>query len=388
MFEPRTRWIVAEAVQNIQLKRTRVLLTLVGIVISTAAVVAILTIGWNAANESVRRFSALGVNLFVVSNLEQGQALSESRMADEKRALQNTFPFVERVATVFSLSTRVKVHHRQADAVVYAGDELFRPLIAPLWDATAPGETGAWVGAGLIAELGLPAYPGRDARLRIEGRYYPVAGVFAELDNIPFVDIDARNAVIVPISAIRHIFPGPAFARMLIRVPAQQVNEANASALRAYWIQRGFSAAEVNYPAKIIDSMKTQQQLFAYLLAGVALIAVVVAAVGVMSSTLSDLADRRREIAVRLIVGASVRDIFIMLSVEAAALSVLGAAAGVCLGVLCAALVAWAAGWAFAVHGGHVLLAVLCSSTICLGFSLLPVRYLMRPSMVDALRAE
>ena len=130
MFEPRTRWIVAEAVQNIQLKRTRVLLTLVGIVISTAAVVAILTIGWNAANESVRRFSALGVNLFVVSNLEQGQALSESRMADEKRALQNTFPFVERVATVFSLSTRVKVHHRQADAVVYAGDELFRPLIA------------------------------------------------------------------------------------------------------------------------------------------------------------------------------------------------------------------------------------------------------------------
>lgn len=83
------------------------------------------------------------------------------------------------------------------------------------------------------------------------------------------------------------------------------------------------SAAEVNYPAKIIDSMKTQQQLFACLLAGVVPIAVVVAAVGVMSSTLSDLAVRRREIAVRLIVGASVRDIFIMLSVEAAALSVL-----------------------------------------------------------------
>ena len=58
-----------------------------------------------------------------------------------------------------------------------------------------------------------------------------------------------------------------------------------------------------------------------------------------------------------------------------------------CLGC-CAALVAWAAGWAFAIHGGHVLLAVLCSSSICLGFPLPPVRYLMRPSMVDALRAE
>ena len=34
------------------------------------------------------------------------------------------------------------------------------------------------------------------------------------------------------------------------------------------------------------------------------------------------------------------------------------------------------AGWAFAVHGGYVLLAVLCSSGICLGFSLFPVRYL------------
>ena len=160
MFELRTRWIVAEALQNIQLKRTRVLLTLVGIVISTAAVVAILTIGWNAANESVRRFSALGVNLFVVSNLEQGQALSESRMADEKRALQNTFPFVERVATVFSLSTRVKVHHRQADAVVYAGDELFRPLIAPLWAATAPGETGRVGGRGPDGRAGFAGLSG------------------------------------------------------------------------------------------------------------------------------------------------------------------------------------------------------------------------------------
>ena len=107
-----------------------------------------------------------------------------------------------------------------------------------------------------------------------------------------------------------------------------------------------------------------------------------------MSSTLSELADRRRENAIRLIVGASVRDIFWMLSVEALALSLLGAAGGVVVGLLCAALAAWLAGWAFAVHGGYVLLAVLCSSGICLGFSLFPVRYLMRPSIVEALRAE
>ena len=194
--------------------------------------------------------------------------------------------------------------------------------------------------------------------------------------------------MILPASATRHLFPGPAFARMLIRAPAAQVNESTASALRGYFVQRGFVAAEVNYPAKIIESLKTQQQLFAWLLAGVALISVVVAAVGVMSSTLSDLADRRREIAIRLIVGASVRDIFWMLSVEALALSLLGAAGGVVVGLLCAALAAWLAGWAFAVHGGYVLLAVLCSSGICLGFSLFPVRYLMRPSIVEALRAE
>ena len=93
----------------------------------------------------------------------------------------------------------------------------------------------------------------------------------------------------------------------------------------------------------------------------------------------------RREIAVRLIVGASVRDIFIMLSVEAAALSVLGAAAGVCLGVLCAALVAWAAGW-------HLPWVAMCRLPCCAPAAsawvfLPPVRHLMRP-MVDALRAE
>lgn len=387
MIKPRTLWLAAEALRNIQFSRTRIVLTLVGIVISTASVVAILTIGWNAANESVRRFSSLGANLFVVSNLEQGQVALYADMEAEKQALRARFPFVQGAAWVFSLSSRAKGGARQADAVLYAGDAQFRPMVSPQWRQDGPS-AGVWVGAGLLAELGLPARPGPDVGLRLEGRYYPVAGVFAELDNIPFVDIDARNAVILPASATRHLFPGPAFARMLIRAPAAQVNESTASALRGYFVQRGFVAAEVNYPAKIIESLKTQQQLFAWLLAGVALISVVVAAVGVMSSTLSDLADRRREIAIRLIVGASVRDIFWMLSVEALALSLLGAAGGVVVGLLCAALAAWLAGWAFAVHGGYVLLAVLCSSSICLGFSLFPVRYLMRPSIVEALRAE
>ena len=170
MIKPRTLWLAAEALRNIQFSRTRIVLTLVGIVISTASVVAILTIGWNAATESVRRFSSLGANLFVVSNLEQGQVALYADMEAEKQALRARFPFVQGAAWVFSLSSRAKGGARQADAVLYAGDAQFRPMVSPQWRQDGPS-AGVWVGAGLLAELGLPARPGPDVGLRLEGRF-------------------------------------------------------------------------------------------------------------------------------------------------------------------------------------------------------------------------
>ena len=99
---------------------------------------------------------------------------------------------------------------------------------------------------------------------------------------------------------------------------------------------------------------------------------------------------RRLEAAIpiRLIVGRRCAIFSSCCIGRAAALSALRCWQAV-LGVLCCSPGGLrAAGWAFAIHGGHVLLAVLCSSSICPGFSLLPVRYLMRPSAGGCLRAE
>ena len=111
------------------------------------------------------------------------------------------------------------------------------------------------------------------------GRYYPVARCLPSWTIFHLWISTRTNAVILPASATRHLF-WPCFARMLIRAPAAQVNESTASALRAVFCSTRLCCCRGELSAKIIEYWKTQQQLFAWLLAGVALISVVVAAVG------------------------------------------------------------------------------------------------------------
>ena len=97
----------------------------------------------------------------------------------------------------------------------------------------------------------------------------------------------------------------------------------------------GWEAARwMQIPRQLLDGLKHQADTFSYLLAGLGGISLLVGGVGVMNVMLMNVAERRREIGVRL--GARPRDIRALFLLEAGALSIAGALLGALLGLLSA----------------------------------------------------
>ena len=97
----------------------------------------------------------------------------------------------------------------------------------------------------------------------------------------------------------------------------------------------------------MLDGLKHQADTFSYLLAGLGGISLLVGGVGVMNVMLMNVAERRREIGVRLALGARPRDIRALFLLEAGALSIAGALLGALLGLLSAYAFSRYSGWTF-----------------------------------------
>jgi len=110
------------------------------------------------------------------------------------------------------------------------------------------------------------------------------------------------------------------------------------------------------------------------MLLAVAAISLVVGGIGVMNIMLVSAAERGREIALRMVVGATGRDILSQFLIEAAVLCLLGSLAGIAFGVVASAIIAGYSGWPVLIRPGVVLLAVVAASATGLFFGLYPAR--------------
>jgi putative ABC transport system permease protein len=136
------------------------------------------------------------------------------------------------------------------------------------------------------------------------------------------------------------------------------------------------------------SAQKEGAETMTSLLAGIALVSLVVGGIGIMNIMLVSVSERTREIGLRMAVGAKPRSILTQFLVEAVALSVAGGIVGTGVGLGAAAWLASRFGWPMLVQPPIIVGAMAFSAVVGVAFGMWPAMQASRLDPIQALRYE
>ncbi len=232
--------------------------------------------------------------------------------------------------------------------------------------------------------------------IRIGRSPFRVIGVLEARGSSLFGD-DQDDRVMMPPGTFRvHVLPtSPGRVDSLVTSAASPEVTARAEAQIASILRQRHHIPDGQQPdfrtSSQAELRETQQRItlvLSALLLGVAAISLVVGGIGVMNIMLVSVAERTREIGIRMSIGARERDILLQFLIEAVVLSVIGGLLGAMLGTSATLGLGRALGWRMIPSPIALALAVATSGGIGVAFGFFPARRAAKMDPIDALRTE
>jgi putative ABC transport system permease protein len=391
----------------------RSLLTMLGIVIGVAAVIAMVAIGSGARNLVDRQIRSLGANLAIVTpgNVTQGGARlgagAASTLSDEDAAaISREIEGVAAAAPFVRGNAQVVAGGANWGTSVYAVDLEY--FTAREWDIESGrafdpeeirrGEIVVLLGRTVARNLFGDSDP-LDQTIRVRNVPFKVIGVMAPKGQSAFGQ-DQDDAIFVPLDAGRRRVIGRNYAKdrsvgsIFVKFEREDDIAPGIERMEALLRQRhrllpdqenDFSVRNLT---EVANTASASANTLSLLLAAVAAVSLLVGGIGIMNIMFVSVTERTREIGLRLAVGARPRDILGQFLIEATTLATIGGAIGVALGVGAAHAIANAAGWPSLISPNAVLVAVLFSGLVGIFFGFYPAQRAARLDPIEALRRE
>ena len=377
----------------------RAILTLLGIVIGVASVIAMLAIGDGAKQVVIDRISAMGSNLLLVrpgAPNQRGFSSTATLVLADVNAIDKEVPNV--LAAVPEQSSTATLRYGESD---YSSSVLGTSSKFPLarqWKVqrgtffTDEDEQEYATVAVLGQTVAKALFPGGEEPLGkfvlVNNLIFQVVGVMSTRGASPNGQ-DQDDVVLVPYATSQLRLSGQRFLRN-VTVAVSDVSriDETQSAVESLLAERhGVIDFQIRNMASIIDTATETQNTMTILLGSIAAISLLVGGIGVMNIMLVSVTERTREIGIRMATGARMRNILQQFLIEALVVSALGGLIGVVIG-LGVAFVIGAAGTAVQFSVTPVVLAFGCAFATGLIFGYLPARKAARLDPVVALSSE
>jgi putative ABC transport system permease protein len=397
--------ILKVAFESIRVNKLRSFLTMLGIIIGIAAVITMVALGEGAQRAVQERIAGLGTNVLTVrpgSQFFGGVDRGSARLtAADASAIVAEATQIRAVSPEMERRQQVVFGRRNANlSVVGVWPDYFDIQNQHLFVGRifTPGEERGRrrlvvVGANVAERLGTNEAGILGQTILIRNIPFEVIGILQEKGSTGFDNPDER--LYIPLATAQFRVFGSEWVRA-ISVQAHSaagmdpaMAEIDRILRRTHRIAPGQpSDFNVRNQASLLSTFEETTRTFTFLLAGIALISLLVGGIGIMNIMLVSVTERTREIGVRKALGARRRHILLQFLIESVVLCTAGGVVGVALGWGGANLLQRTAGWDTAVAPEAVALAFMFSAMVGIFFGLWPARRAAMLDPIESLRYE
>jgi putative ABC transport system permease protein len=401
------------AFRALEVNKVRSALTMLGIVIGVAAVIATVAVGSGATQRVQQQIASIGSNIIIIipgsmtsSGLRMGTGNAVTLSESDARELVAQCPEIAVAAPTVRGGAQV-VYGDSNWATIIMGTTPSYLTIRDLTVAQGASFTDHDVdSANRVALLGQTVvnnlFGGSEPvgqTIRIKRVPFTVVGVLARKGQSP-TGQDQDDMILLPVSTAKRKVIGiksanaDAVDAIVVQAKDTTLIHAAQDAASALLRQRHhLQPAEdddfsIRNMEEIFAAQESSSRIMSLMLATVASVSLLVGGIGIMNIMLVSVRERTREIGLRQAVGAKTRDILTQFLVEATTLAIAGGVAGIVVGISASAIISKLANWQTVIGLSAVLLAVFFSALVGIGFGYYPARKAAYMDPIEALRYE
>lgn len=351
-----------QAIVNLSASKIRSFLAILGILVGTAAVVALISCGQLATEKALAQFKALGTDLLAVSVYSKTPSKSHSSDStfslSQWQALGYNIPYIANIAPYSTAYQPLSFQGKVMQGAIIGADDALASIIHIELSAghfisfVDSYEHFCVIGEDLanqIKQISLDSPIGK--QLRIGHALYTIIGVAKHWKENGFFNEDINRAVIIPIAGINLVSKDAKINNAVFQLKSDSPIDEVIEEIKHFISAQAPKLSVFPRSAKqIIASMESQGHIFTLLLGIIGGISLLVGGIGVMNVMLVSVSERKKEIGIRKAVGARNRDIQALFLMESVMLSLLGGIVGVILGLIFTKIVAYFSGWDFSIH--------------------------------------
>ena len=401
------------AFRALKVNRMRSALTMLGIIIGVAAVIAMVGVGAGATARIQEQIQSIGSNLIIVlpgsissNGVRLGSGAVASLTQDDAKAIAAECPSVALTAPTV----------RGGVQVVYGNNN---------WATTAQGVTpdymtirdytmlsGQFFTTQDVDAAAKTAVLGETVAQNLFGDSDPTGQVVI-IKNVPFTVAgvltpkgqsptgqDQDDVILLPITTATQKVLGAnkanakAVGSLMVQAISPQAMDPAIQEIEALLRERHriLPGLEDDFTIRnlteVFQAQETSAQVMSILLGAIASVSLIVGGIGIMNIMLVSVTERTREIGLRQAVGAKTRDILLQFLVEAVTLSLLGGIVGIIVGLTASLLISYFAQWSTQVSPLSILLAFVFSALVGVSFGYYPARKAAFLDPIEALRYE
>ncbi|HOY96344.1 MAG TPA: ABC transporter permease [Catalimonadaceae bacterium] len=397
--------------RSLNRNKMRTFLTMLGIIIGVASVIAMLAIG-EGSNQNIKAsVSSLGTNSIMVfpgnqraGGVSQGAASHQTIKIDDVKEIAARCDLVQYVSPVDQKRVQAIAGSSNWNTTVLGVNNDYLAIrsltisngvaFTPMDDRLAAKV--CLVGVTVVVNLfGSESYNPVGEVIRLNSIPMKIIGVLNKLGQNTFGQ-DQDDIILAPFGTVqKRMMASSTYVNSILAsgVSEAQVVDAVDEITNLLRERHKLSSSDdddftVRTQSEISNIFGAISNVMTILLASIASISLLVGGIGIMNIMLVSVTERTREIGIRMAVGAKGRDVLFQFMIESVVISFAGGLIGILLGTLVSELVAGFGGWPVIITLSSVLLSFFFSAAIGLFFGWYPARKAAALRPIDALRYE